>query len=546
MNRQLSPRSWCLVVITLIIVISANSAVANTPTRATNSTVTGTPDRAVSTPSSRHVSQSTKGITNMSPDRAELSLFGDLFDGYDKRIRPALRKEENVTVMLGITVFQLIDLDERNEIMKLSIWVRQKWNNPFLRWNATHYDGITDINVNPAHVWKPDLALYNNADQSSDGSLERFQQQIKVSSDGTNLWLAPIILLSSCKIYVKFFPFDEQHCELKFGSWTYDGFHLDLVQEAAEADLKRFAKNGEWELIGVPCERNLLKYICCDAPYPDITYTVKIRRRTLFFFFNMIIPCLVIVGLTILSFYLPPDSGERLSLVITNLLAMTVFMLLVAEIIPPTSDAVSIISTFYSCCLFEVGVALIGTCVVLKYHFNNPAIHKMPDWLRFIVLRCLGKIFHKKLRNYENLLETSGSFERRRLSTLRTDNGYIDTITARRFSGSISGKWPPDSRSRGMTDERDPNGEPFLDPGPSRLELDGKNSLTKAITQKQGTIANALEKLVEAKEAEDEEGKQREEWMMAASIMDSLFMWIFFFTLVGSLVALFFQLPKYD
>lgn len=59
-------------------------------------------------------------------------------------------------------------------------------------------------------------------------------------------------------------------------------------------------------------------------------------------------------GLTILSFYLPPDSGERLSLVITNLLAMTVFMLLVAEIIPPTSDAVSIISTFYSCCLFEV------------------------------------------------------------------------------------------------------------------------------------------------------------------------------------------------
>ena len=59
-------------------------------------------------------------------------------------------------------------------------------------------------------------------------------------------------------------------------------------------------------------------------------------------------------GLTILSFYLPPDSGERISLVITNLLAMTVFMLLVADIIPPTSDAVSIISTFYSCCIFEV------------------------------------------------------------------------------------------------------------------------------------------------------------------------------------------------
>ena len=138
--------------------------------------------------------------------------------------------------------------------------------------------------------------LLHSADASSDGSLERFKQQIKVNSDGTNLWLAPIILLSSCKIYVKYFPFDEQHCKLKFGSWTYDGYHLDVVEEADEADGAKFSKNGEWELIGVPSKRSVVKYVCCDAPYPDVTYTVKIRRRTLFFFFNMVIPCLVIVG----------------------------------------------------------------------------------------------------------------------------------------------------------------------------------------------------------------------------------------------------------
>ena len=52
----------------------------------------------------------------MSPERVELSLFGDLFDGYDKRIRPVLRMEDNVTVELGISLFQLIDLvSMRNE-----------------------------------------------------------------------------------------------------------------------------------------------------------------------------------------------------------------------------------------------------------------------------------------------------------------------------------------------------------------------------------------------------------------------------------------------
>ena len=46
----------------------------------------------------------------MSRDREELTLFRDLFEGYDKRIRPALKKEDNVTVTLGISINQLIDI----------------------------------------------------------------------------------------------------------------------------------------------------------------------------------------------------------------------------------------------------------------------------------------------------------------------------------------------------------------------------------------------------------------------------------------------------
>ena len=58
--------------------------------------------------------------------------------------------------------------------------------------------------------------------------------------------------------------------------------------------------------------------------------------------------------MTLLSFYLPPESGERITLVITNLLALTVFMLLVAEIMPSTSDVVPIVSIYYTCTIFEV------------------------------------------------------------------------------------------------------------------------------------------------------------------------------------------------
>lgn len=58
--------------------------------------------------------------------------------------------------------------------------------------------------------------------------------------------------------------------------------------------------------------------------------------------------------LSLLSFIVSTESGERISLVITNLLALTVFMLIVADILPPTSEVVPLISAFITCSIVEV------------------------------------------------------------------------------------------------------------------------------------------------------------------------------------------------
>lgn len=44
----------------------------------------------------------------------------------------------------------------------------------------------------------------------NDGGLNHFSTQITLHSNGMNTWLAPILLTSSCKIDVTYFPFDEQ------------------------------------------------------------------------------------------------------------------------------------------------------------------------------------------------------------------------------------------------------------------------------------------------------------------------------------------------
>ena len=94
------------------------------------------------------------------------------------------------------------------------------------------------------------------------------------------------------------------------------------------------------------CFRNVKFYTCCDEPYLDITFNITMRRKTLFYTVNLIIPCMGISFLTVLVFYLPSDSGEKVSLAISILLSLTVFFLLLAEIIPPTSLVVPLLGKF--------------------------------------------------------------------------------------------------------------------------------------------------------------------------------------------------------
>lgn len=135
-------------------------------------------------------------------------------------------------------------------------------------------------------------------------------------------WRPPAIYKSSCEIDVEYFPFDEQTCVMKFGSWTYDGFQVDLrhIDENNGTsvvdigiDLSEFYKSVEWDVLEVPAIRNEKFYTCCTEPYLDITFNITMRRKTLFYTVNLIIPCMGISFLTILVFYLPSDSGEKVN-----------------------------------------------------------------------------------------------------------------------------------------------------------------------------------------------------------------------------------------
>ena len=70
----------------------------------------------------------------------------------------------------------------------------------------------------------------------------------------------------------------------------------------------------------------------------EIHFGIALTRKPLYYILNTIIPSVVLAVLSTLTFLVPNDSGEKLSMGVAILLAFTVFMLILSDITPQTSD----------------------------------------------------------------------------------------------------------------------------------------------------------------------------------------------------------------
>ncbi|XP_017337899.2 cholinergic receptor, nicotinic, alpha 11 isoform X1 [Ictalurus punctatus] len=319
------------------------------------------------------------------------TLLKNLLKDYNPMERPVANDSQPLTVILTLSLVQIMDVDEKNQVLTTNIWLNMHWYDYYLQWNQSEYPGVKNLRFTTDQVWTPDILLYNSADDDFDST---FKTNVLVNSSGYCTYLPPGIFMSTCNVDVRWFPFDIQKCELKFGSWTFDGWLLDL--QMSEADISGYMPNGEWDLVGVPGTRNEVFYDCCKEPYPDVTFVVTIRRRTLYYALNLLIPCVLLSSMTLLIFVLPADSGEKISLGITVLLSLTVFMLLVAEIMPATSDSIPLIGQYFASIMIIVGMSVIATVVVLQYHHHDPNGGTMPKWVQLVLLQWVAWFLRMK------------------------------------------------------------------------------------------------------------------------------------------------------
>jgi len=186
---------------------------------------------------------------------------------------------------------------------------------------------------------------------------------------------------------VAFFPFDVQECEMIFSSINYDRLEVKLQSTFQDGQMdKKIQKNGEWDILGIPATT----YVT-NKGQVTISYRFKLKRKPLFYIIYLIIPSVAITFLAVFTFVLPSDSGEKMTLVISCLLSLTVFILLLLKIVPPTSMNIPLINKFLMFMMVLNTVSVLASVVVLNIHHRTPNTHVMPEKFRQLFISNLPK-----------------------------------------------------------------------------------------------------------------------------------------------------------
>nr|NP_001191093.1 nicotinic acetylcholine receptor subunit precursor [Ciona intestinalis]BAJ65317.1 nicotinic acetylcholine receptor subunit [Ciona intestinalis] len=347
------------------------------------------------------------GNTDASKTDEKLSQF--LFSNYNKHIRPARTLGDVTNVTFYLTLLQLISVTEKSEEMTTSQYVTIRWEDPRLIWNPKDFGGVTQIRLPSQLFWKPDLVLYNNNDGEYDTTVP---VNALLNHTGMVEWLPAAIYKSACKIKVDLFPFDWQNCTMKFRSFTYDKTELYITSayNKVVVDKAAYRDNGEWTIIHCPIKTN---EDVNDPSYQDISLYFIIQRKPLFYIINIIIPCVLISSLSVLVFYLPSGSSEKMTMSISVLLGLTVYLLLLAKRVPETSLGVPLIGAYLLFTMLTVTLSIIFSVVVLNIYHRTPSTSEMPEWVRSLFMGTLPDLLRmeKPLSTRRLLLQT----ERRKL-----------------------------------------------------------------------------------------------------------------------------------
>lgn len=446
----------------------------------------------------------------------ENTLKEKLFENYNNDVLPT-GNNSKIDLKFGIAFRAFNNINQIDGTLVANVWLRHWWRDELLKWNPEDYNNISSIILftDPEKgraIWTPDIYLYNTAETP----LSQLDlSNAIVDHTGDIIWSRPGIIESTCYFDLHFFPYDQQKCKFKFGSWSYHGDQLNLVLNNGSIDTSNYQKHEGWDLIEHSSSLNVQTYNCCPEPYQDITFDILLRRKPGYYEYNIIFPTFATASLMIFTMLIPWDQGERISFAVTVLLSIIVFLLILSENLPKTDTQTLLSKMLIGLTIFSLMVVFLTVLIGFMHSYKDKKIHFIKNIYRFLTCKKPKNCMSDENDNNSDTSSIS----------------YISSVTSDSYTLEESGVNTPPNRTQNYS--LTTGVRPFNNPN-NYCNID--NDIKK--------INNNLEKIVDNTNNNEEESEYEKCNLIAEYIERFLT-----FSFVGSFVVfcaiLFSERPEY-
>ena len=224
---------------------------------------------------------------------------------------------------------------------------------------------------------------------------------ITLYSNGTVVCHGYTVIMIFCNIGLSRFPSDSYNCRLCFGSRNYEKNEIDLDWWDARIykiinKIKPDAR--EWEvMVNVDYENSSQCNNVDQLDASKIVIKMTITRKAIAYHLTLFVPCLFLSVIMFLAFIVSTETGQRLSLIVTVLLTITVFQQFTLDILPPYS--LPVLSRYY---LFSLLLAFVSTVIdIVLLNTYTRSRRNLPELVHTVFIEWIGSLIYMT-RNYYN------------------------------------------------------------------------------------------------------------------------------------------------
>ncbi|CAC5413990.1 CHRNN [Mytilus coruscus] len=282
------------------------------------------------------------------------NIYKDLFQNYTKELLPTWDVPIPLKLNINAALISIVSFVELEEKIITTMSLSLNWTDPRLAWNPSLYNNVYLLTLPPHNVWLPYLYLSNSVNDVKPIGQEANFYAI-VTATGAVYWSPGGVFEAQCAPDVSNFPFDTQFCLLSFIIWGIPPGEVEYIINSNVPDLTYYYANSDWTLTDT--QQSVFRGNYSSSFFVGL----YIKRKPVYYVVTVILPTLLFCLMNPLIFCLPVESGERISLGMTILLAYAIFLTIVSASIPAKSDPVCIILLVLVLIMMISGVIVILT-----------------------------------------------------------------------------------------------------------------------------------------------------------------------------------------